>query len=482
MNDMVLFLVVAAALIFVGLFVWSRMEAKKSEGQNISLTQEPNTMYQKLRSVIPSKGSDAASVTLVHTEEQPVEEQVQKASSINATEELKVQEEPPSKAEVPVTPTQEKAPEPVVEPKVVEAPVVPKAEEKVETTKQEEPKVEEEKTNEAFPTFLNGFSQKQTDNNEVVKPIEPVSNTNEKASPVFDLVEEPSQPAQAPVKKEPEELLIPVKPTFPKEGMLNFEFDDLTESVGMIQAMTPLTGTQMLDMAKNLRKLNLPIRIYVRSIDNKRWYEPRAEGSYNEMAVVLLLATRQSFINEMDASRFAVAIQQAGIALDADSDTEPAQEIERRAKRLYDAITSLDVQLSIVLSSREVIPTQELSEAARLAGFTQLNPTRFFLGNAKQIGEATIFLRVADYDRHQLTLVLDAPLATPNSKPLHQLFSVANDLSCRLGLEMQDTRGQPINSEAAQAIHNQLSKYYQQMSRAEIQPGSPRSRILFSRE
>ena len=136
MNDMVLFLVVAAALIFVGLFVWSRMEAKKSEGQNISLTQEPNTMYQKLRSVIPSKGSDAASVTLVHTEEQPVEEQVQKASSINATEELKVQEEPPSKAEVPVTPTQEKAPEPVVEPKVVETPVVPKAEEKVETTKQ----------------------------------------------------------------------------------------------------------------------------------------------------------------------------------------------------------------------------------------------------------------------------------------------------------------------------------------------------------
>lgn len=481
MNDMVLFLVVAAALIFVGLFVWSRMEAKKSEGQNISLTQEPNTMYQKLRSVMPSKGSDAASVTLVHTEEQPVAEQVQVAANVQTTQEYKVQEQPP-KVVVQPTAVPEKRSEATQESKQPETPIAAVVEEKVNTPEKEVEKVEEKKPTEAFPTFLNGFTQKQTADNELVKPIEPVSNAKEKTSPVFDLVEEPSEPAQAPAKKEPEELLVPVKPTFPKEGMLNFEFDDLTESVGMIQAMTPLTGSQMLDMAKNLRKLNLPIRIYVRSIDNKRWYEPRAEGSYNEMAIVLLLATRQSYINEMDASRFAVAIQQAGIALDADSDTEPAQEIERRAKRLYDAITSLDVQLSIVLSCREVIPTQELSEAARLAGFTQLNPTRFFLGNAKQIGEATIFLRVADYDRHQLTLVLDAPLATPNSKPLHQLFSVANDLSCRLGLEMQDTCGQPINSEAAQAIHNQLSKYYQQMARAEIQPGSPRSRILFSRE
>lgn len=481
MNDMVLFLVVAAALIFVGLFVWSRMEAKKSEGQNISLTQEPNTMYQKLRSVMPSKGSEAASVTLVHTEEQPVTEQVQPSLNVQVPQEIKVQEQSP-KVEVQPVVSQDKVSEISVKSNSPEVPATPVVEEKNNTVKKEEPKVEEKKSTETFPTFLNGFNQKETSNNEIVKPIEPVSNAKEKASPIFELVEEPVQPTQVPIKKEPEELLVPAKPSFPKEGMLNFEFDDLTESVGMIQAMTPLTGTQMVDMAKNLRKLNLPIRIYVRSIDNKRWYEPRPEGSYNEMAVVLLLATRQSYINEMDASRFAVAIQQAGIALDADSDTEPAQEIERRAKRLYDAITSLDVQLSIVLSSREVIPTQELSEAARLAGFTQLNPTRFFLGNAKQIGEATIFLRVADYDRHQLTLVLDAPLATPNSKPLHQLFSVANDLSCRLGLEMQDTRGQPINSEAAQAIHNQLSKYYQQMSRAEIQPGSPRSRILFSRE
>ena len=264
--------------------------------------------------------------------------------------------------------------------------------------------------------------------------------------------------------------------------MVNYEFDDLTQSVGMIHLLNPLPGQAMVDMAANLKKLNLPIEIYVRSTDTKRWYKPRPEGTYNEMAVVLLLATRKSCINEMDASRFCVAIQQAGIALDADSDSEPAQEIVNRAKRLYNAITNLDVQLSIILASRNVIPTQELSEAALMAGFTQLNPTRYFLGNARQIGEATIFLRVTDYDRHQLALVLDAPLAIPNSKPLHRLFSVANDLCCRLTLEMQDTNGQPINSEAAQTIHNQLSKYYQQMIRAEIQPGSARARTLFSRD
>lgn len=467
MNDMVLFLLIVAALIFVGLFIWSRMEKKRSEGQNVSLSQESKDIYGKLRSVIPSKSTSAPQVSLIHSDEA-------KPETVTAVE----------TTNVPTQSASENTTQPVKEVSTQEqSGFVVEAVSDVEEKKAEKPaEVVKPVADEKIPSFNDFIATQTSDDEPKTSESQTIDFNKPEASKqaAFDLAE-PVKEEKKPAN-EPEEVVLPQKAEFPKEGMVNYEFDDLTQSVGMIHLLNPLPGQAMVDMAANLKKLNLPIEIYVRSTDTKRWYKPRPEGTYNEMAVVLLLATRKSCINEMDASRFCVAIQQAGIALDADSDSEPAQEIVNRAKRLYNAITNLDVQLSIILASRNVIPTQELSEAALMAGFTQLNPTRYFLGNARQVGEATIFLRVTDYDRHQLALVLDAPLAIPNTKPLHRLFSVANDLCCRLTLEMQDTNGQPINSEAAQAIHNQLSKYYQQMIRAEIQPGSARARTLFSRD
>ena len=73
MNDMVLFLLIVAALIFIGLFIWSRMEKKRSEGQNVSLSQESKDIYGKLRSVIPSKSTSAPQVSLIHSDDAKTE-------------------------------------------------------------------------------------------------------------------------------------------------------------------------------------------------------------------------------------------------------------------------------------------------------------------------------------------------------------------------------------------------------------------------
>ena len=177
-----------------------------------------------------------------------------------------------------------------------------------------------------------------------------------------------------------------------------------------------------------------------------------------------------------------MAIQQVAIALGGDCDTEASHEIVARAKKLYDDVVRLDVQLNFVLASKEPLNPNFVAEAARLAGFTQLNPLRYFLGSVQQIGSATIFLTLDEFDRRYLTLALDAPLAQPDTHPLRTLFSVSNDLCARLNLQLQDSRDRAINSELAQAINHQLKKYYAEMYRANIEPGSPRARVLFTRD
>lgn len=449
MNEMVLFLVIGAAIILVALFLWSRMEQKKAQNSRVGLAQESKKMYEKMRPTVPVRPSASEESQVSILNESPAAQAAPRIAVVAS------QNQPSPELQKPVAPKPE--PEKPLEtmevpfelaPDLPQEPAKPAAKpaKAAESAAKPEPAAEKASkpaTEEPNPSVVGDHTYLPGD-----KPIE----------------------ESAPVK------------LFPKEGLINFEADELTETVGMIQSVRPISGEKMLGIASNLKKLNLPIRIYVRRVDNNRWYLPVAEGRYTEMAVVLLLATRQSYISEMDASRFCVAIQQAGISLDADNDTEAAPDIVRRAKHLHETIKSFDIQLSFVLAAREPVPPAEVAEAARLAGFTQLNPMRYFLGTVQDISEATIFLTQDQFDRRYLTLSLDAPLARPNSRPLHKLFSVSNDLCARLNLQMQDANDSPINTEAAQAINKQLELYYHQMVLAEIQPGSARARILFTRD
>lgn len=431
MNETVLFLVIGAAVILVGLFLWSRMEAKKNVQSRVGLSNLPRDKIYEGMSRHTAK------------HETGPQELVRKLNSDNSVSESAFQIES------------------VSEPKVADDSKVSLTPPVEATSKIEETKAVQEP---AAPR----------------KPVEPPKTEVKEVLPKQE--ELFTQPIQAEEKTEeaPEE---PIQPTaFPKEGLARFEYDAVTETVGWVQATKPIDGKKMMEMVSNLQKLGLALRIYVRRSDNKRWYQPSAVGRYSELAVILLLANRQGCVNEMDASRFATAVQQIGIALEADSDTEASHEIVKRAQKLYNDVLRLDVQLNFVMASKEPLNPNDVAEAARLAGFTQLNPMRYFLGSVRDIAQATIFLTHDDFDRRYLTIALDAPLAAPDSNPLRTLFSASNDLCARLNLRLQDSRDRPINTESAQSINHQLKKYYAEMLKADIEPGSPRARVLFTRD
>ena len=51
MNETVLFLIIGAAVILVGLFLWSRMEAKKDGDGRVELLNESKKMYEKMAGI-----------------------------------------------------------------------------------------------------------------------------------------------------------------------------------------------------------------------------------------------------------------------------------------------------------------------------------------------------------------------------------------------------------------------------------------------
>ena len=439
MNETVLFLVIGAAVILVGLFLWSRMEAKKNSEGAVGLSRESK------ESIYGENGKFNRPKILQRT---PVEQQDMSDLGVDS-----LQEDSPFE----VTD--------ISEPKTTQAAGV-SLKPSVQSTGSVQPEAVKPEPDQAVVT-------------PAAEPVKPVQKQPEpKQEELFTASFDKSEEEMA----RQEEEAAPVVNALPKEGVANFQYDRVTETVALIQCTKAVDGTKMMEMVANLQKLGLPLRIYVRRADNKRWYQPSPAGRYSDLAVVLLLANRQGCINEMDASRFLSVVQQNGIALEADTDMEASHEIVARAQKLYRNVLRLDVQLNFVMASKEPLNPNDVAEAARLAGFTQLNPMRYFLGSVKHIAEATIFLTQDDFDRKYLTIALDAPLAQPDSNPLRTLFSVANDLCARLNLQLQDSRDRPINTESAQSINSQLKKYYDEMYAADIEPGSARARVLFTRD
>lgn len=426
MNETVLFLIIGAAVILVGLFLWSRMEAKKDGDGRVELLNESKKMYEKMAG-IKSPIHERSRVSLVNMAGS-IEEKTEEPFVVEEVGEATAEQNVVAQTVAIAEPAPQIKPEPIPQPAAPVAPVQPVPEPKQER-------------------------------------LDFVGRNDPEPEPVAEVQPEP---------------IIPV---VPKEGVLHFRFDPLTETVATIQASRPFKSDRCREMMALLTKTGLGLRIYAKRSDNKRWYEVIVgEHQYTEISAVMLLANRSMCVSEMDASRLAMAVQQVAIALEADCETEAAQEIVARARRLFEAIRSFDVQLSFTLASSQPLSPVTVAEAARLAGFTQLNAMRYFYGTVKHLGDATLYLTQDETDRHYLMLSLDAPLMNPGNRPLHQLFSVANDLSARLGLQLQDSRGMPINTEAVQSINKQLQSYYDQMKQANIEPGSPRARLLFARD
>jgi hypothetical protein len=62
---------------------------------------------------------------------------------------------------------------------------------------------------------------------------------------------------------------------------------------------------------------------------------------------------------------------------------------------------------------------------------------------------------------------------------VQQLFGLSNQLATQLNARIVDDNARPIDSQSVAAIEAQLTKLYEQMRNAGIDPGGDRARRLY---
>jgi hypothetical protein len=76
-------------------------------------------------------------------------------------------------------------------------------------------------------------------------------------------------------------------------------------------------------------------------------------------------------------------------------------------------------------------------------------------------------------------LELDVPTIGVSEGAVQQLFGLSNQLATQLNARIVDDNARPIDSDSVSAIEAQLTRLYEQMRSAGIDPGGERARRLY---
>jgi hypothetical protein len=210
---------------------------------------------------------------------------------------------------------------------------------------------------------------------------------------------------------------------------------------------------------------------------SEQWVLPDRFGFYGELLAAIQLATRRNVLGDIEASKFIAAVQQVAVVLDADFDPPEVPRLRQRATQLHQTVTRFDVQIGLTLEAAEGLwnPVQ-VQKAAQAVGLEADGQQRW----RRRAGSGEPLYSLSLSPQHKLQLELDVPLTPPAEQPLRAMFAAASELAALLNARVVDDHGRPIAPGSIEAIERPLQGLYEQMRSADIEPGSPRARRLFS--
>lgn len=255
--------------------------------------------------------------------------------------------------------------------------------------------------------------------------------------------------------------------------------DPMLDCVVELRCAHAADGVAVIDAVAPLLRLDCGLAVHVVAFDarSEQWVLPDRFGFYSELLAAIQLATRSRKLGDIEASQFIAAAQQAALSLDADFDPPDMTVLRRRADQLEALVAQFDVQIGLTVQPAEGIVDPARVDKAALAMRLEPDGVRRWLRRGDD-GVTLFSLRLTD--EHRLMLELDVPLVPAAGRPLPAMFAAAAELAVLLNARVVDDHGRPIAPGSIEAIEPALQALVEKMRAADIEPGSPRARRLFS--
>ncbi|GAB4124485.1 MAG: hypothetical protein Fur0014_22540 [Rubrivivax sp.] len=324
-------------------------------------------------------------------------------------------------------------------------------------------------------------------------PRQPLPETEAPA----DAPADPNDARREPVLDAPVSENAPLSPLTPLRGVevasRNLGLDALIDAIAPIELDAPVSGEAALAALPATRRAgSKPFAIEGLDADTGQWEPPRAGRRYSAFQAGVQLANRTGHLNEIEFSEFAQKAQQFADAIGGALSLPDMIEEVARARELDQFASAHDAQLGFTLRAGSAAwsPGYVQQHAARLGFVAGALPGRMVLP-AQASGLPPVLSLAYDAQAalsddpaqsaiREFSLSLDVPHVPRSERPYQRMRELAIALAAAMEGQLTDDNGQPIPTEALDAIGTDLEALYDRLDAHDLAAGSPQARRLFS--
>ncbi len=248
----------------------------------------------------------------------------------------------------------------------------------------------------------------------------------------------------------------------------------------------PVSGEQLLSALHPLRSAGRkPLRVFAQDTEGHCSRRIRHDAQYVSVQVAVLLANRSGALTDIEWSQVWNKLQSIADHLEATVEGPDQQTVLDMASKLDDTCAALDTQVGLTLLLSSMRPVGEITAVAKAIGFVPEMGRFVWLGDhglpcftLSRADAESFDAGMASVDR--LAMLLDVPCCPADERAFSRMVEVGTELARRLGAELVDDSGRPMQPGSETVIDERLQALFGQLESAGLRAGSVRARRVFS--
>ena len=193
------------------------------------------------------------------------------------------------------------------------------------------------------------------------------------------------------------------------------------------------------------------------------------------LQVGLLLATRSGPLHAMEYSEWQEQLGRIAGVLGARLTVPAMSDVLTKARQLDQRCAEVDAQLTLAVTSAEILSAARIASAASAAGLESRGEARFAKGPLHQ----QRFSVFPGESGSSLILLLDVPRTLAPTEAFREMMATAELLASVLDAEVTDEAGHRLSEQNFEGIAAQVADKEQRLLSIGITPGTPMAQRLF---
>lgn len=321
-------------------------------------------------------------------------------------------------------------------------------------------------------------------------PVEPADAVSDE-----EAASEPEEQENTPAKPAADAAIDPAEAARLAGQPAPAVIDPLIDCIVPLHLERKASGDRILPLTGRLRRAGTKqVHIEGLRVESNAWEPLTAGHQYEDLQVAVQLANRSGPLNALEFSEFVNAVESLAESLDASADLPDMSETVANARELDHFAAGCDVQLGVnVISDGAPWSAAYVQTVATQDGLVlSRDGTRFtrYLAGPDGVQRPLFTLQFGDTNflrddltikaGHQITLLLDVPLAAQAARPFRTVCEYGHSLAQRMGAQLVDDNMRPLTEQSFVAIFGQLEALYQKLEARGMPAGSPVATRLFS--